>query len=473
VKIAVVGGSAAGLFASLLLARTGHDVVVLDREPLKLARDVESAAEVAFRPTAPQIVQPHLLMAKCRDLLMRALPDVYDGMLAAGVAEAPISTHMPSSLSDTSARPGDELLTTIMSRRSTVDWVLLRTALAEPRVELRGAVRILGLLATPDQPPHVTGVRTDHGELQADIVVDATGRRSAIDSWLEEIGARPTATWRAECGLAYFSRHYRIRSGAKLPGPAANRVVQALDEFAIGKWGADNDAVQIAVVPLAADNRFRTVRHPEVYNAVVRTVPMFAKWLDGLDPITGIFPMAGLHNTLRRLVVDGIPVATGLHAIGDSVCTTNPTLGRGLALALWGAADLADVTASHDTDWTAQALMLDKLVGDHVVPYYEDQAAIDAARLEKLRHRVFGQPSPEPPAAGQDRVTYAELREAATVDPSAYRALWRVNGMMCLPDEVYLDPEVVACTRAALAWPGFSTAIAQPSREELLSALAA
>ena len=175
-KIAIVGGSAAGLFASLLLARTGHDVVVLDRERLELAPDVESAAEVAFRATAPQIVQPHLLMAKCRDLLMRALPDVYDGMLTAGVAEAPISTHMPSSLSDTSARPGDELLTTIMSRRSTVDWVLLRTALAEPRMELRGAVRILGLLATSGQPPHVTGVRTDHGDLQADMVVDATGR---------------------------------------------------------------------------------------------------------------------------------------------------------------------------------------------------------------------------------------------------------------------------------------------------------
>jgi hypothetical protein len=69
-------------------------------------------------------------------------------------------------------------------------------------------------------------------------------------------------------------------------------------------------------------------------------------------------------------------------------------------------------------------------------------------------------------------VTYAELREAATVDPSAYRALWRVNGMMCRPDEVYLDPDVVASTRAALARPGFSTAIAQPTRKELLTALA-
>jgi hypothetical protein len=39
--------------------------------------------------------------------------------------------------------------------------------------------------------------------------------------------------------------------------------------------------------------------------------------------------MAGLHNTMRRLVAGGAPVVTGLHAVGDSVCTTNPTQGRG------------------------------------------------------------------------------------------------------------------------------------------------
>jgi hypothetical protein len=97
---------------------------------------------------------------------------------------------------------------------------------------------------------------------------------------------------------------------------------------------------------------------------------------------------------------------------------------------------------------------------------------IDAARLEILRHRVFGGPPPQQPAASSERVTYAELREAATVDPSAYRAFWKVNGMICRPDEVYADPEVVACTRDALAVPGSGTAIAQPTREELLAALA-
>ena len=199
--IAIAGGSAAGLFAALLLARAGHHVVVLERDSLELAPDVESAAGEAFRPSAPQIVQPHIVMARCRQLLIERLPDVYDGLLAAGVTEAPLWTQMPESLSDTAARPGDEQLTPMMTRRSTVDWVLRRAAAAEPRVTLRYGVKVTGLLAARRQQPHVTGVRTSQGDLPADLVVDATGRRSPVDDWLAQIGARATATWQAECGM--------------------------------------------------------------------------------------------------------------------------------------------------------------------------------------------------------------------------------------------------------------------------------
>ena len=44
---------------------------------------------------------------------------------------------MPDSLPDTAAWPGDERLTPMMTRRSTVDWVLQRAAAAEPRVTVR------------------------------------------------------------------------------------------------------------------------------------------------------------------------------------------------------------------------------------------------------------------------------------------------------------------------------------------------
>jgi hypothetical protein len=49
-------------------------------------------------------------------------------------------------------------------------------------------------------------------------------------------------------------------------------------------------------VPLAADKRFRGVRDPAVFTAVLRTVPVYAAWLDVLDPISPVFPMGGLHT---------------------------------------------------------------------------------------------------------------------------------------------------------------------------------
>jgi 2-polyprenyl-6-methoxyphenol hydroxylase-like FAD-dependent oxidoreductase len=394
-KIVIVGASAAGCFASLLLARAGHEVLVLEKDRLELAPDAEAAASSAFRSSAPHIVQPHLIMARCRQLFIEHLPDVYEALIRAGVVEAPISTQMSPTLADTTRQPGDEQLTLLMSRRSTIDWVLRRAIVDEPRVTLRRGVAVTGLLANSNKPPHITGVRTTAGDLPADFVLDTSGGRSPIDHWLKDIDAQPTATWWAECGVAYFSRHYRIRRGAALPAPPTTRVVVPLDEFMVGIWGADNNTMLIALLPLALDHRFKTLRYPDVFTAVLRLLPMYAKWLDALDPMTDVYPMGAVHNTMRRLVNDGVPVATGLAAIGDSVCTTNPTLGRGLSFALSGAVDLLQTLDEHRNDWPLQALAMDGRAAEHIVPFYEDQAAIDSTRLATLRHAIFGAPAPE------------------------------------------------------------------------------
>jgi hypothetical protein len=190
-----------------------------------------------------------------------------------------------------------------------------------------------------------------------------------------------------------------------------------------------------------------------------------------LDPITQVFPMARFHNTMRRLVVDDAAVETGLHAIGDSACTTNPTLGRGLSLALSGAVDLLDTVAKHQDDPIAQTLALDGLVADHVMPFYADQVSIDATRLAMLRHTILGAPAPAPPPVSSDRVTYSQLRAAAPFNPTAFRAFWKIMGMISRPDEVYTDPDVIHRTREALRHHTNGLSIAQPSREELLAAL--
>ena len=55
----------------------------------------------------------------------------------------------------------------------------------------------------------------------------------------------------------------------------------------------------------------------------------------------------------------------------------------------------------------------------------------------------------------------------------AFRAFWTINGMVRPPDEVYTDPQVVACTRDAVSQHGSGPPVAQPTRAHLLAALTA
>ena len=469
-RIIVVGGSAAGQFAALLLARAGHEVLLLDQDPVEPASGIDAAAG-AFRPAVPHFVQPHVVLPRCRLLLRQALPDVYAALLAAGAREVPLASAMPPALPASTAWSGDDEFTSVATRRSTLDWVLRRAVAGQPGIQAQGGVRATGLLARPGSPPRVAGCATTGGDLAADLVVDATGRRSAIDSWLQAVGAQRSRTVHAECGLAYYSRHYRLRPGAELPGPETTRAVLALNEFTAGIWGSDNHTMLITIAPLVQDKRFRRVTDPGVFTAVVKTVPALAPWLPALDPVSGIYPMGGLHNSMRRLIVDGVPVATGLAAVGDSVCTTNPTFGRGLALALQGALDLEEALGEHAQDGPVLAEALDKFAAQHVEPFYLDQAANDGRRLAQLRHNLFGAPAPEK-APLEDRVTFAELSAAMPFDATVFRAFWRVLGMLARPDEVYADPGVVARVQDALRRFSASPAMTQPTRADLEAALA-
>ncbi len=105
------------------------------------------------------------------------------------------------------------------------------------------------------------------------------------------------------------------------------------------------------------------------------------------------------------------------------------------------------------------------------MPYYQDQAAIDAVRLAVMRHTVFGEPAPRVPGAAVDRVSYPQLRVAGCYNPAAFRAFWKINGMVCPPEEAYTDPDVIAATRAALSRHGSGPPVAQPAPGQLLAAL--
>jgi hypothetical protein len=82
--------------------------------------------------------------------------------------------------------------------------------------------------------------------IPADLVVDMTGRRSALPGWLQDIGARPPAEELEDRGFIYYGRHFRSADGS-LPSLRASPLMH-WDTISSLTLPADNGTWSVALV---------------------------------------------------------------------------------------------------------------------------------------------------------------------------------------------------------------------------------
>jgi 2-polyprenyl-6-methoxyphenol hydroxylase-like FAD-dependent oxidoreductase len=434
--ITVLGAGVCGLSAAMMLARDGHDVTVLERDPDPVPDTQDESWDAWARRGVSQFRQPHYLQPRGAAVLEEELPDVASALAAAGACRFDMLEMMPPAITDRAPRPGDERFTTLTGRRPVVEQVVARAAAAEPRIDVRRGVGVETLTTRRrNGTPHVTGARTDAGEeLRADLVVDAMGRRSVLGRWLADAGAPPIAEEAGDCGFIYYTRFFRARDGG---GPPESRapLLTPLEAFTILTLPGDNDTWSVTIYVDAGDRPLKALRHADRWSAVLGACPRHAHWMDG-EPITDVLPMAGIVDRYRRLAPDGRPVATGVAAVADAWACTNPSAGRGIALGLMHAAALRDVAREHVDDPPAFAAAWDERTERDLSPWYRTTVAEDRARLRALGAARAGV-RPEPPADPAVKVR-ALFPVAAMRDPDLFRAF--IETRTCLAPL----PEVVA-----------------------------
>jgi 2-polyprenyl-6-methoxyphenol hydroxylase-like FAD-dependent oxidoreductase len=435
--VVVIGGSVAGLGAALALSSRGHRVTVLEADATPLPASHREAFAHWDRRGSPQTRHSHALLARLRNLIRDHAPELLEKLRACGAEELRFTERARQLFADPAPLPGDEDVVFLACRRITFEWVLRRHVLDTGLVDFRDGVSVTRLEAGAGSGagvPRVTGVRVrtaDGGEalVAGDLVLDASGRRSKLRSWLPAIGAREVREARSPCGIFYTSRFYALRDGA-VPPPLDGGVVGVdLGYLKVGVFAGDSHVFSITLAASPSDEPMRRVLRRPGFEAAVAAIPLTAPWVspDLAEPVSEVHGMAHLENVRRWLVGDGEPVALGFLAVGDALIHTNPIVGRGCSLAWVAAFDLAECLDAHGDDLRDLALAYDARVERNLVPWYQMQLAQDADSIEVAEAQLRG----EDP--------FREKRPDGSNDPRAFmRSLIREGLVPALQEDVVL-----------------------------------
>jgi hypothetical protein len=159
-KAIMLGGGVCGLASGLMLARDGHEVTVLERDPSPVPASPERAWESWERGGVSQFRQAHYMQPRGRHVLDAELPDVRDALAEAGAARIDWGRMLPPTIADREPRPVDERLVTLTARRPTLEQAFGRAADAQPGLTVRRGVAAARLETRRNGALQVTGVRT-------------------------------------------------------------------------------------------------------------------------------------------------------------------------------------------------------------------------------------------------------------------------------------------------------------------------
>jgi 2-polyprenyl-6-methoxyphenol hydroxylase-like FAD-dependent oxidoreductase len=467
-EIVVVGGGLVGHCSAMLLAADGHSVTVFERDPEPPPGSADEAWNDWTRRGVNQFHMLHYFLPRFRAIVERDLPDVAAALDADGALRFNPLEAVPEQVSG-GRREGDDRHQALTGRRPMVEAAVERVGAATPGVTVHRGVAVGGFL-TGDRrgsaPPHVVGVVTDDGsEHHADLVVDAGGRRSAVPSWLDALGARPVLEQRDDCGFVYYGRHFRSTDGSHPPlfGPP----LQPYDSVSTLTLPADNGTWGVGLITSARDAVMRPCRDADTWTQVVGSFPLVAHWIDA-EPITDVAVMAGIEDRQRAFVVDGVPVATGVVAVGDAWACTNPSIGRGCTIGLMHAEALRDLVRDHDLDDAVGfALAWDDVTRTRLEPFVRETLHFDRHRLAEIEAHRDGRPY----ETDDEEWLLGEAFVAASgLDPDVFRAFLDTIALYLPRAEVLARPGVADRVRELAGNPG--APLPGPSHAELAVMLA-
>jgi 2-polyprenyl-6-methoxyphenol hydroxylase-like FAD-dependent oxidoreductase len=444
----VLGAGMAGLLAAQALSSHFRRVTIVERDSLPTT--------ASNRPGVPQGDHLHVVLPAGQQAIDALLPGFADELVAAGA----VTVDIPSDVLLLSAAgwidrfPARHRL--ISATRALIEWCTRRRVLATPGVDVIDGAAIAGLIPGWDGR-RVSGIHVDDPDgrsdsraaLRADLVVDATGRRSRLPEWLDRLGFERPKETRIDASMSYASRLYRRPPGDRdwkaafiqAKPPATGRMAVLIE--------VEADRLLLTVQGVAGDQPphdetgfvdfVRSLRSPVIHETIRDAEP--------LSPIVGFADTVNRRRHYERLR----RWPERLIAIGDSACSFNPVYGQGVAVAAMTAVRLDRALARRRRNLDGLASAFRREVAG------AGAAAWTIATTEDLRYPTTT--GAKPTLTTRLQHGYVDrLMDAATTDEAALAAMTDVAYLVARPESLF-TPRMI--------WRAFRPGSPRPGHDDL------
>lgn len=435
-RVAIAGGSLAGLLSARVLSEYFDEVLVLDRD--------EILDHPHNRRLTPQGYHAHILLKGGELAVESLLPGFVEEMVRVGSVPLQTGRDLIAGSALGFAPRWDGPITLHSQSRALLEHCVRKLVrdfdeARGRRIELRALTTVRGLNYDPERK-RITGVELETADggreaVEADLVIDATGGGAGAMRWLAALKLPVPEVEEVKVNFGYTSAVFRFANsrdwkGALIggPPPKISRGALALpieDGAHIvslgGRFGDYPPDDLDGLLAFAKD-----LPQPQIYDVLAGATPL-------TEPKTMRF---GVNRFRHYERMDDL--VEGLIPIGDALECVNPTYGQGMSSTAKQVKTFSEVLADHAGRSTSLAE-----IANEYLPLAAEVATVPW-RQANFNDFMYPQTEGDRSQFTREEAEYRmKLQLLSTSDEDVRLRLLRV-GQMIEPPSILFEEEVAA-----------------------------